>query len=92
MSKRENIFKMVIRLLVKIQKISGRKVLKIDEEMVPIGGLPGFDSLNGLELTLMLPDKVAWSGKSLCVSDDGKRALSVKEMVERLLQSDTKTD
>ena len=92
MSKRENMFKMVIGLLVKIQKISGRKVLKIDKEMVPIGGLPGFDSLNGLELTLMLPDKVAWSGKSLCVSDDGKRALSVKEMVERLLQSDTKTD
>jgi len=92
MVKKEDIFEMIIGLLIKIQKISGRKVLKIDEEMVPIGGLPGFDSLNGLELTLMLPDEVAWSGKSLCVSDDGKRALSVKEMVERLLQSNTKNN
>ena len=85
MFKKEDIFEIIIGLLIKIQKLSGREVPKIDRNTVPIGGLQGFDSLNGLELVVMLPDGINWSRENLCVSKDGKRALNVQEIVERLL-------
>jgi hypothetical protein len=86
MVKKEDIFEMIIGLLTKIQKLSGREVPKIDRNTIPVGGLPGFDSLNGLELVFMLPDGVDWSGDNLCVSENGKRALNVQEIVERLME------
>jgi hypothetical protein len=85
MVKKEDIFKIVIDLLIKIQELSGRNVPKIKRNTIPVGELPGFDSLNGLELVFMLPDGVDWSGDNLCVSENGKRALNVQEIVERLL-------
>jgi hypothetical protein len=86
MVKKEDIFEMIIGLLTKIQKLSGREVPKIDRNTIPVGGLPGFDSLNGLELVFMLPDGVDWSGDNLYVSENGKRALNVQEIVERLME------
>ena len=85
MANEEDIYEMLIRLLVQIQQISGREVPKIDKKTIPIGELPGFDSLNGLELVFMLPEKVVWSGDNLCVSEDGKKALNVEEIGKRLL-------
>ena len=85
--KREELIKAVLDTLVQIQKISGREVPPdMDSGTKPIGGLQGFDSLNGLELTMMLPDEIEWEGRNLCVSKDGKRALNVGEIVDRLLQ------
>jgi len=77
----------LIELVTEVQQgKSGREIPReIDERTLPIGDLPGFDSLNGIELTLMLPDELSWSGENLCVSEDGKRALSIGEMVNRLL-------
>ena len=85
MFKKEDIFEIIVGLLSKIQKLSGREIPRIDRNTVPVGGLPGFDSLNGLELVFMLPDGIYWSRENLCVSENGKRALNVQEIVERLL-------
>ena len=91
--KRKELSKLIIGIVVQIQNISGRKVPSvINERTVPIGGLPGFDSLNGLELTMMLPDEIKWGGKNLCVSDDGRRALTIREIVVRLLQAENHSD
>jgi hypothetical protein len=85
MGARETVLEELLSLLRKIQMISGREVpADMDEETIPIGGLPGFDSLNGIEFTSMLPPTVRWAGQNLCVSEDGKRALTVGEMVDRL--------
>ena len=84
--KREGLIKLIIRILTQIQDISGREVPPdMDSGTRPIGGLQGFDSLNGLELTMMLPDEIEWEGRNLCVSEDGKRALIIGEIVDRLL-------
>ena len=83
---REELLKAMTMIVVQIQDISGRNVLStINEKTVPIGGLEGFDSLNGLELSMMIPKEINWSGKNVCVSDDGKKALSIGEIVDRLL-------
>lgn len=85
--KREELIKAILDTLIQIQKISGREVPPdMDSRTRPIGGLPGFDSLSGLELTVMLPEEIEWEGRNLCVSDDGKKALNVGEIVGRLLQ------
>ncbi len=84
---REKLTELIIQILVQIQDISGREVPPdMDSGTRPIGGLSGFDSLNGLELTMMLPDEIEWEGRNLCVSKDGKKALTVGEIVDRLLQ------
>jgi len=87
--KREELIKAILDTLAQIQRISGRKVpTDMDSGTRPIGGLQGFDSLNGLELTVMLPDEIEWEGWNLCVSKDGKRALNVGEIVDRLIKGD----
>ncbi len=92
MSIEKEIFNILKEVLDEVQNISGREIIEIDEDTVPIGGIPGFDSMNGLELLVMLPDNITWSGKNLCISDDGMRALSIKEIIERLQPNDSKTD
>ena len=87
--KRKELIKAILDTLVQIQKISGREVPPdMNSRTRPIGGLPGFDSLSGLELTMMLPEEIEWEGRNLCVSDDGKKALNVGEIVDRLLQGE----
>jgi len=83
---REKLTELIIQILVQIQDISGREVPPdMGSRTKPIGGLQGFDSLNGLELTMMLPDEIEWEERNLCVSNDGKRALNIGEIVDRLL-------
>jgi len=82
------LIKLIIERVIEIQELSGREVPDdVNEKTVPIGGLAGFDSLNGLELSIMLPEEIGWSGKNVCVSDDGKKALSIGEIVESLLEN-----
>jgi acyl carrier protein len=88
---REELKKLIIELVITIQNMSGRSMpSNVTEKTVPIGGLLGFDSLNGLELTMMLPAEVQWPEKNLCVSDDGRKALSIEEIVERLIKFSSK--
>lgn len=90
MSKRREMLDLVIGLVLEVQaELSGRQVdVDVNEDTVPIGDLSGFDSLNGIELTTMLPTKLGWLGQNLCVSEDGKRALTIGEMADRLLQEE----
>lgn len=91
--KRKEALKLIIGLVARLQNISGREIPSvINEKTVPIGGLPGFDSLNGLELTMMLPKKIGWSGNNVCVSDDGKKALSIEEIAERLTDTNNPSE
>ena len=79
--------KLVSRIVSEIQEISDRETIKVTEETIPIGGAPGFDSLNGVELAAMV-DEVVGIGivGNLCASKDGRRALSVGEIAERILE------
>ena len=83
---RKKIYNLVVEKLRAIQDISEGENVVINEDTVPIGGLAGFDSLNGLEFTTMI-DEVIPLDKNvrLCVSVDGKKPLSVKQIVSQLM-------
>jgi len=83
---RKEIFEVIKEILVQIQEISGREVPKITPKTAPIGDLPGFDSLTGLEFTIMLPSELRWNEQNSCVSEDGTRALCVEEIIEQVLK------
>lgn len=84
---REELVDKVIDVLRTIQVISGRPVATITEETKPIGDLVGFDSLNGVELAAIL-NVVGPKGSlvNVCVSPDGRHALSVEQISEYILQ------
>ena len=76
----------VLDVLRNIQEMSGRKWRSLGDEAKPIGGLDGFDSLSAVEATVMIEEKLGFSFDldSLFVSNDGKRALTLKEISKRL--------
>lgn len=83
--------KRLIECLLEVQDISGAEVVTINTDTCPIKDLPGFDSLRGVEATIILSSKLkikidASKGEvNLFVSKDGRRALRVREISERIL-------
>ncbi len=82
----------VIAAIIDIQKKSGDEVPKIGADTVVIHGIPGFDSLRGLELSVAM-GRVFEVGDdvNICVSDDGRRALTVAEITDKLMTMRQKT-
>jgi acyl carrier protein len=84
---KKKIHDLVVETLELIQELSGQDKVDINEDTVPIGQLPGFDSMNGVELSMMISKHIPMEKNvRLCVSDDGKKALSVRQIVERLVK------
>ncbi|HPS54162.1 MAG TPA: hypothetical protein PLP05_01055 [Sedimentisphaerales bacterium] len=77
----------VVEKLEEIQDFSNEEKVRITETTKPIGGIPGFDSMNGVEFAAMI-DEVVHIGEvgNLCVSKDGTRALTVSEIADRILE------
>lgn len=78
----------VIEAIRTIQVSSGRKCGDLGDDDRPIGALEGFDSLNALEVCVELETRLGidMEGKNLLVNDEGTRALSVNEVVERIIK------
>ncbi len=78
----------VIGAILEIQEMSGRECPKITGETVPIGDVPEFDSLNGLEATMLIdqcleietPDDAR-----LFTNDTGQRPIPVSEIAQRIV-------
>ena len=78
---------LIIRTVSEIQELSGRELVKVDKKTIPIGGVPGFDSLNGVELAAMVDDATGIGDVgNLCASQDGTRALSIEEIADRVIE------
>jgi len=90
MTKNE-VITIVVDKLNEIQDISTEEKVSIIETTKPIGGIPGFDSMNGVEFAAMI-DEVIPIGEvgNLCASKDGTRALTVVEISDRILEIITK--
>jgi len=84
---RNEVIAIVIEKIEKIQKISDRERVPVTNNTVPIGGLPEFDSMNGVEFASMI-DEVLSIGDvgNLCASKDGTQALTVSEIADRILE------
>lgn len=84
---RQEIVTKVIEAVVQVQDVSGRPNAGIGASTRPVGGVDGFDSLSGVEATVMLSESLGVDIPEVCnpfVSSDGKRALSVGEIADTL--------
>jgi acyl carrier protein len=82
---RHELEKLVIEAINDVQKLSGESHDAVTSTSCPIKDLPTFDSLRGLEVTTVLEGKLGISlEENVFVSEDGTRALKVKEVVERI--------
>jgi acyl carrier protein len=75
---------LLIELVCTLQKISGRELVAIDANTKPVLDVPGFDSLNGVEVTVEVMDrlKIETAFNNVLVDDD--RALTISQAAERL--------
>ena len=86
---KDEAYRIVVDAINEIQELSGREIIDITDRMRPIGDLQGFDSANGLELTMSLAEKSDVEiplDENILVSEDGSRALTVGEVATRLLK------
>lgn len=83
---RQKIRELVVEALREIQEASGLEVPnEFTDEMRPIGDLDGFDSLNAIEFGAILSKTIHLEPDlNPCVSEDGKKALAIREIVDRL--------
>ncbi len=83
---RAETMKAVVSAIARIQERSGDDVPELRPDTTVIHGVESFDSLRGLELSVAMsrffdiPDDM-----NVCVSDSGKRPLTVSEIVDKLM-------
>ena len=83
---RDTIVERVVHAIRQVQEDSGRPPGVIDSSTKPIGDALGFDSLNGIEATVMLSASLDYDipDDNLFVSDDGRRALTIGRVADKL--------
>ena len=78
----------VIKAIGEIQKMSGRKCPKITGNTIPIGGVPGFDSLNGLEAIVLIDERLGIETPTDArwfTNATGQTAIPVSEIAQRIV-------
>ena len=78
----------LIGVIAHIQEMSGRECPEITGETVPIGDVPGFDSLNGLEATILLDEQLQIETPDdarLFTNETGRKAIPVSEIAQRIV-------
>jgi acyl carrier protein len=77
---------LLIEAVNEIQKESGREVMRIDAETKPLSDVPGFTSLNAVEATLYVEERLGTELDFSNVFHDGLKELSIREAAERILK------
>jgi acyl carrier protein len=80
----DEVVRRIIKVLHQVQEWSGKPRVTIGADTKPIGGLPGFDSLNGVEVTTMICDefKFDFPRPNIFVNDAGNRARTVSQVAK----------
>lgn len=84
---KSEIMEKVVDAVRQVQEASGRPVGDIGPGTCPIRDVIGFDSLNGVEATVILSESLGQDipdGYNPFVSRHGRRALSVSEITDSL--------
>lgn len=88
----------IVEAITQVQEASGRPSSDIGVSMRPVQDVEGFDSLCGVEATVVLSDSLGIDLPEDCnpfISKDGRRALSVEEIADTLrpyMQSEEMTN
>ena len=86
MEKQEIVTK-VVHAVAQVQEMSGRSNAGLGASTRPVQDMEGFDSLSGVEATVMLSESLGVDlpeDYNPFISNDGKRALSVSEIADNL--------
>lgn len=77
-----SIMTIVLEVLRDVQEISGEDYVDIGLDDKPLGTLEGFDSLKGIEATVMVQERLGCEIKrdSLFVSENGCQATTLSEI------------
>ena len=84
---RQELVTKVVQTVAHVQEVSGRPSAGIGASTRPVSGVEGFDSLSGVEATVMLSESLGVDlpeDYNPFISSDGKRALSVGEIADTL--------
>ena len=84
---KQDIVNRVVQTVVQVQEASGRASGAIDVTTRPLRDMEGFDSLSGLEATVLLSESLGVDIPDTCnpfISEDGNRALSVSEIADTI--------
>ncbi|WP_150575728.1 acyl carrier protein [Pandoraea aquatica] len=81
---------MLIEAVSNIQKVSGREETDVTADTVPLDDLPGFDSLNGVEITVDVMEQLELplEANNIFVSDE--KPLSIRDVAKMLSDSHPK--
>ena len=83
---RDDIVGQVIEAITQVQKRSGRSIGEINPDTRPFKNLQGFDSLCGVEATVLLSEAVGRDlSDSVFAPEEGRRVLSVNEIADKVL-------
>ena len=84
---KQQIIAKVVETVTQVQDVSGRPSAGIGVSTRPVQDVEGFDSLCGVEATVMLSESLGVAlpdDYNPFISDDGERALSIGEIAETL--------
>jgi hypothetical protein len=81
---KDEIRDIVIAALQEHQQASGRPWQVLKDDMTPIGALPGFDSLSGIEATISIEQRLNHALDSETVFEDGRRAFTISEICDSI--------
>ena len=85
---RDDIVRQVIEAVTHVQETSGRSVGEIGPDTRPLKDLQDFDSLCGVEATVLLSATVGRDlPDSVFAPQEGSRVLSINEIADRVLDS-----
>lgn len=78
----------VIAAVTELQELSGRSANGIDAQTRPIGELPGFDSLNGVELAISISSRLGVEvDEKIILSPDQGKSPSIAVITDRIMNS-----
>jgi hypothetical protein len=84
---RNKVLESLVNAIHGIQSMSNRALSEVKLDDVPIDKYDGFDSLSGLEATIVLAGELGIDddGKeNFFITRDGRRAMTVSEIVDRV--------
>ncbi len=91
---KDEVIKVISAVLAEVQSSSGRQPVVVTGDTCPIGDLDGFDSLNGVEASVELSDRlgVDLPGVNAFINEKGTEALKVSEIADNICQVSGSTE
>ena len=89
MAKKDDIVRVLCEVLAEVQQSTGRPKPQITGSMCPIGGLPDFDSLNAVEATVLIEQRlgVDLDCVNIFVNAEGTKPITVAEAAANIQEA-----